>query len=386
MLVALVRLSPAFRGSYSDRHRATTGHAHLHTGLNEEMSTRSAGSPPWTKMLLGCGIGCGLLFVVFVTLSVGGFLWVSAPGVQVETASILGPRTVAAFRLDNSGDVGRVSTLLKALIVELQRVESARQRELLPESLQWLSDLRAARAEESVEDLDDYIPSEVTVTIETSSLQSGFFPVVAVNLPQFPRLFRLILSWTDEGLVRHGEDDYRIFPDGAAIAFSGGTILWMREGEAVTDVLDRIAGRGIADSPSRLRADYRQLQEDWQISGVVDNRQGVVDRFFDSTTLGRRLGGDLPASGSVLHLRLGFNVVSGDAVQGRVWLNCRSEEEAREWERRLERELQEFSRDLREGMEAHWSLSVEGPRVELELMLSGIQLALIKEVEDRSGR
>ena len=92
----------------------------------------------WLKVLIGCGIGCG----VVVLLSAAGFFaagwWAIALGRQIDTGRIAGGELLGVVRTGRLADDLGVRELVGNALAAVQRASSERNCEVMPEPLRWM--------------------------------------------------------------------------------------------------------------------------------------------------------------------------------------------------------------------------------------------------------
>src|SRR5688572_24069251 len=140
-----------------------------------EAAKRSAGTPLWLKVAIGCGaiaaLGAVILFVAFGA----GMYWLISPGAQVPTAVVIGPESTGVMRCDDlAADPGA-----RALVVNLfESLQKAGDRQAeMPAFLRSMQEWNRAQTGHQ---LMQYMPSEVTMSLEPD-LEAGYQAVTAVN-------------------------------------------------------------------------------------------------------------------------------------------------------------------------------------------------------------
>ncbi len=244
--------------------------------------------PAWAKALIVTGVGCGAVIAVLFAVSMGGMIWLFAPGKQIDTRVIAGKSTEAIFHFKNQEDRSGLSALINRFFVEMQKIQNQVQREQMPESMRWLVDLQSAQNQKSMGAMQMYIPREVTVTVEGSKGEYVRNTFVAVNPSMFSGMIKVMFGiparfGQDVQRLEHNGHEYVVMKEGSAMCFIGGTILWAQMGEGMPELLDRVD----AGAPSGRLG--RELEKSMEGQGAWD--------FFMGLLGGRDLSGWLFAEG-----------------------------------------------------------------------------------------
>ena len=75
------------------------------------------------KVLIGCGIGCGVIVLIFLLLTGLGVWWMFSTGDQVSTNRILGPRSLGAIKVENISENQGAMELINFFFQEAQKHE-----------------------------------------------------------------------------------------------------------------------------------------------------------------------------------------------------------------------------------------------------------------------
>ncbi len=326
----------------------------------------------WTarRLLIGAGIGCGGLIVLLfvVAFSVGYYFYM--PGDQISTTRILGSDSTAIFRLENLGQDGGVTAVLETLMEELHRMDRERKKDL-PGFARFLADMQKGRSKSDLQGMKNFLPREVTVTLENVPGQEDPEPVVAVNLSRFPRLIRFVL-WMSR-------DERDTGPDSTDLDFVESTLLVARR-PVLAQVVQRMKNPTEADSPDpELLEAYRSVDPRWDFHGVVLNRNNILGRTWGSSTEeveeappGERLEDSFK---DVRKLTYGVDIVSADEAEGEVVLDCLNKEKAVELLQQLAADLQSALVDR--GLDATSSIERNENLVTLRLKARNLREALI---------
>ncbi len=355
------------------------------------------------KVLIGCGIGCAGLILVAVLGVAFGSMWVMTPGAQVATDVIADDTSLGVIRLHELADDPGTQELLTRVLERINEAGSEQQREQLPPSLRWISDLQAQQANTS--GFNMLIPKEMTIAYEEAEDGSGIDFVAAANPRTMVRVFKTMLSLINRGNEnRNVRSDYRghaayRFEDEAHLAFVRSTVLFASSRRALERAIDRFeaggdgagdgnAGDGDASGGNAGDGDYSAAipDGDWDIEGAVGNETGLVDSLLvklaesdnrDSgggPTDGRHDGGEQPVASEALRLGFGLDVVSADQVSGRTVLECGNRRAAEHWRTVLEQRYQALRDDAaRRGLDLELEARTEGDRLVAELRLLGIE-------------
>ncbi len=326
----------------------------------------------WTakRLLIGAGIGCGALILLFfvVSFSIGYYLYM--PGDQVSTTRVLDRDSMAVFRLENLGQDGGVSDLLETVMEEIHRMDRERQKDL-PGFARFLADLRRGYSKKDLEGMKTFLPREVTVSLEEVPGQEDPEAVMAVNLSRFPRLIRFV-AWM-------GRDQRDQTPDSVAVDFVENTMIVGRR-SLLARVVSRMKQPSDADSPDpELLEAYRSLDPRWDFHGVVVNRNNFLGRNFgrsDQEAEESPPGEGLEDTFKDVHkMTFGIDIVSADEAEGEVVLDCLNEDKAVELLKDLASDLQAELADA--GLDATSSIQRTQNLVTLRVKVHNLREAII---------
>ncbi len=361
--------------------------------------TRRKGLSGLDKVLIGCGIGCaGLILVVVLGATFGG-MWFFTPGKQIATDVIADDTSLGVVRLHELAEDPGTQELLTRLLERINEVDREQQRENLPPSLRWISDLQNQQAD--VSGLNMMIPKEMTIAFEPAENGSDPDFVVAANPRVMVRMVKTMLS-----LVSRSEggseirSDYRdhaayALEDDAHIAFASSTVLFASSRRALERAIDRVEASEAAsgDPAAKVGVSARIPEGDWDIEGALSNEAGLVTSLLDDLkssddpedraamdALGDDLGDSLIAgAGEDLRLSFGFDVASADEVTGRVVLECDDRQTAERWRSLLEQRYQERRDEAaNRGLEIDLELHTVGDRVVSEWRLLGVETLIAR--------
>ncbi len=334
------------------------------------------------KILIGCGVGCAGLILVAVLGAAFGGMWFFTPGQQIATDVIADDTSLGVVRLHELAEDPGTQELLTRLLEHINEADREHQRESLPPSLRWISDLQNQEAD--VSGLNMMIPKEMTVAFEPSEDGSDPDFVVAANPRVMVRMFKTMLS-----LVSRSEggteirSDYRghaayTLEDETHVAFASSTVLFASSRRALERAIDRVeTGESNSGSKATGRGFSTQIPEgEWDIEGVLSNEEGLIAGLLaDLKSSDDELGHDLIlGADDDLRLSFGFDVVSADEVTGRVVLECDDRQTAERWRSLLEQRYQERRDEAASrGLEIDLELHTEGHRMVSEWRLLGVE-------------
>ncbi len=332
------------------------------------------------KVLIGCGVGCGVVAVAAVVAGVLGFFWLISPGKQTPTDAIVGDDSLGAIRVEDLAEDPGARQLVTRVLTRMQEIDRRHQAEDLPPSLRWLQELQQSP---SAQDIEMFIPREVTLTFERAAAGEEPHIVVAFNLRGLVRLVQQVLALAAraEGpggdpvkTVYRGHEIFILDPqEETVLAFVGGTLLFSDHPEAVKRAIDRIeAGAGAA----HVRA-VEAPAGDWDVAGSLDNEEGLLDDWLQEVA-----AEEGPPPGEVRRLGFGFDLVSADEVAGTMILECADVASAVAWLPRLEAKYREMAEEAAgHGLTLTHHARAEGSRVLADLRLEGLEAALDRWLE-----
>ena len=109
--------------------------------------------PTWLKVLLGCGVGCGLLILAAFLAMTFGAWWLTSAGKQIETGDIAVAETTNVVRIDAEDADGDLVNFLTTLFFDMQTAQSEAAREQLPDSMSWLESFRQMQESQGAQGL-----------------------------------------------------------------------------------------------------------------------------------------------------------------------------------------------------------------------------------------
>lgn len=372
----------------------------------DTLSTPAAAASPGRRRgdrwLVGCGLACGGLVLLGVLGIAAATWWALSPGDQAPTRTVATDDSLGVVEIDGLAEDEGTRELLDRVLSRAERIGQEQQREALPPSLRWLSDLRGSRS--SSAGLGMLIPHDLTIAFERGE---GGEPtlVVAANFKAMVRPIRFALEHATDSDLRLA--DYRgqrllLSDDGSGITFVGGTLVYADTVPALERAVDRLrdgrsaAGRPAEAGPARPRVAIPEGS--WDLVGRLSDEEALLSDYLERWPGGEaesepwREPGEgpaeavpaevVPAEAVPADLAFGLDVESADAIHGRVVLAAASPETAEAWRRRLATRWQALAERLeRRGARLEWSDAVVGERVETELRVVGLETAADRLLE-----
>ncbi|MDA8020395.1 MAG: hypothetical protein MPN21_23400 [Thermoanaerobaculia bacterium] len=359
------------------------------------------------KLLIGCGLGCGLLVLTFGVLAVVLGMWATRPGTQHETTAVVSPDGVAVMKLRDIGEDPGVQAFLTNFLHTMNEASREAQRQDLPENLRWLVDMQGSN--DSPAGLNMFFPRDVTLSIEPrdeAELAALEHPtsddelaiVAAINFRSFVRPIRSFITWVIEQDARsevryHG--DHKVLPMGADdwATFVDGTFFLSGSYSALVAALDRL------DRGDVQRGWSGEVpQGDWDFFGVVEMGTDAMDVVFeDVRERNAKHASEMSGDGAAVALEVeeqpevggtpvgtapveplqfafGVDLKSADAVDGEMLYSFDSEADARVYSLYLEEEMEQLRlRGENEGLAVETSVIQDVSRVNVTLAVSGLE-------------
>ena len=356
--------------------------------------TKRKGLGGFDKVLIGCGIGCAALILICILGIAFGTMWFFTPGEQIITDVIANDASLGVIRLHELADDPGTQELLGRVLDRIGEAGREQQREQLPPSLRWISDMQAQQS--NTAGLNMMIPKEMTIAFEQAEDGSSVDTVVAANPRSMVRMFKTMIGLISRGDTTDGmHSDYRGYAaytleDEAHLAFVDSTVVFATSRRALQRAIDRVydGNRVVDNRVDTNEADTPILSSfdaaaaiplgDWDIEGVIHNEAGLVDGLLAALAespdeaAGDADTGDSEVEG--LQLGFGFDVVSAAEVTGHTILVCGDRHAADRWRSMLEQRYQELRNEASEsGLELEIETRTEGDRVVSELRLLGLE-------------
>ncbi len=347
--------------------------------------TEKRGLGTFDKVLIGCGIGCGVLFLTVLFGGTFGTLWLFSTPEQAATDAIVGADSLAVVRLHELADDPGTQALLDKLLERLDEVNRQQQEENLPPSMRWLSDLQSQQRS-TAKDMNPIIPREMTIVFERDpgDEDTPRF-VVAANPRMMVRLFKTTLGLVGRlgdgeqiSSEYRGHEVYHFGGDEGALAFVRGTVLFSDSRAVLETAIDRL------ETPAagpHLLGDGVVPEGDWDLEGSLGSEPGFVEGFLDGW-LALADGEPTPEEAvdgepEALRLGFGFDVATVDEVVGQAVLVCPDAASASRWATRWSEGLEESVETLAgDGLELGYEVATEGERVVVDLEIVGLAAAI----------
>ena len=359
------------------------------------LGTLSKPSSPWWKVLTGCAIGCGVVGLAVAAFLIWGAWRVISPGPQVPTEVVVTPAAVAVVHLAGDERAHGLTRLLGAAMAEhnrRQRQAAARQ---LPDSLRWLERFDTMQDARSGDAVGMWLPNEATLAVLLAANERRHI-ALAANFRGLVRPIRAFLTsamkgkGSDATVHTHAGRDVAVFPNGSALSFAGGTLLWSDSAELVEAALDRAQSGTAAGQPGFLpEGAYERLKAGHVLVAAAHNRGSFLTAALMEAMEAPRYGavGDEHASTAersphpfaalaerLQAATLAVAVPSADRADVTLTGLTRDEGAAEAWRTALT----EYLDGLREriaasGLDLAHELAVDRRDVTLVLHLSGLQ-------------
>lgn len=336
--------------------------------MNQDSPT-SGGLSGLQKLLIGCSVGCGAVFVVLLLAAGGGAFWAFVPGKQVKTEGIVGEESVAVVRMEDlTADPG-AKALITHVMKEIDEINRRNQEQALPENMRWLASLRR---QPSARDVQMFIPRDATLTLEPAEDRDDVDFVAALNFRLMVRPIKaaiLFASRSEAGGENETYRGYEIAPmdNDSFLTFVGSTLLVSNSRESLERALDRIED-GTAEPANLVSV---APDGTWDATGSLANDDGVVAGLLSKAP---------PPAGARdedVRLGFGFDVVSADEIDAKIDLHCSDPERALLWLQSLTNYYEEIRADAaEEGFELDYEAEAHGEVVETRLRLNGLEGAI----------
>lgn len=246
-------------------------------------SKTAGGRTGCDKLLIGCGLGCGLLVLTFGVFAVVVGMWATRPGTQHETTAVVSPDGVAVMKLRDVAEDTGTQEFLTHFLRTLNEAGREAQRQDLPENLRWIVDMQGSN--DSPAGFNMFLPKDLTISIEprdddelaalgNPTEEDEFAFVAAVNFRSFVRPIRSLIQWAIEeeaqSEIRH-HGDHKMLPMGPNgwATFVDGTFVLSNSYAALVASLDRLDRGNVEHAWSA-----EVPQGDWDFFGVVQSTAG----------------------------------------------------------------------------------------------------------------
>lgn len=374
-------------------------------------SSTPGGKTGCDKLLIGCGLGCGLLILTFGVFAVVVGMWATRPGTQHETTAVVSPDGVAVMQLRDIAEDAGTQEFLTHFLRTMNEASREAQRQDLPENLRWLVDMQGSN--DSPAGFNMFLPKDLTISIEprdeaelaalvnpTKDDELAF--VAAVNFRSFVRPIRSLIQWAIEEEAKseirhHGE--HKLLPMGPDdwATFVDGTFVLSNSYAALVGSLDRLDRGNVVQSWTA-----EVPQGDWDFFGVVQTATGSMDVVFEkvrernerdarrAAESGGEAAGEpievteepevsgahvvAPPSVTPSQFAFGIDLKSADALESRLLYTFTSDDEAETYAVYLEGEMEQLRiRGETEGLTVAATVAQEGTRVTATLAVTGLE-------------
>ena len=113
------------------------------------------------KILIGCGIGCGVIVLLLLLVGGLGVWWMFSTGEQVSTARILGPGSLGAIKVENISQNQGAMEFITFFFQEAQKYEDGGASAELPQFLEKIRQYQQSR-QNPTQWLKYVAPKEIT--------------------------------------------------------------------------------------------------------------------------------------------------------------------------------------------------------------------------------
>lgn len=242
------------------------------------------------RVLIGCGIGCGVLILLAVIVAIAFGNWVSGKGELLEPQRLLGADTTGyaewTLRLEDPGTDGFVQLLIEAL--EAERAGQAQQ---MPSWLRRL--LIEGKNEDAAQEIRELFPVVIAWTMAPSS-EAGkdemlltLSPTGIGNRLVFADwIVGFATRWSDEGIRRTYRDE-KIFTmpsesgHSQTVFLRKGTIFFTTDLDSAKVAVDRLQQQDLAERQAGLLDPlFFQTSADSSLRGAVSNGRGEIPRLW----------------------------------------------------------------------------------------------------------
>jgi hypothetical protein len=294
----------------------------------------------WVLLLLAVGITG---WVVFRRLA--------EPAEPVAAEAFLGRDAEGWARLCSVRSDPGLRGLVSHFVSEVQRQDSEKQREALPEWARGLHELAEANRNDAAW-LGKLLPGEGLVRFEISPETGELATVAVLDGGLLARAVGWTSSWDQSTETYRG---FQLIPldNGSYLGLKNGNLLAATDYWTLERAVGRLEGETAegADAEPAPRPLPEGLEEErWDLAGVLDNRQGA----FHDTLAGLAAswprvlsaeeprpeeapgeGAALPAADAVESASFGLDVVTADRLEGRIELEAADPVAAWAWAERL---------------------------------------------------
>jgi len=341
------------------------------------------------KALLGCGIGCGTLFLIFLIVTGLGVWWMFSPGDQVSTTRILDQRSLGAIKVENISKNQGAMELINFFFQEAQKHEDRGASADLPQFFEKIRQYQQSR-QNPAQWLKYIAPKEITLSITADEAGMAHL-IVAANLNLGVRMaktaFKIIFSADEvnrENVIptpngnlfklKLQNPETGVKSTRGIIGFHKGTILYSDDIEPAKSGLEKLVqGDDNGDLRNSLSGSFNLLKaKEWLAYGVLDGE------FWRSTSFGRNFNRD-ELLFQMASMNAGANVESADQVAININIDWRTEEAAQTGFGRVEAQKAEWiEKTAGHGLGLEVKNTLTGQNQKIEFELNNLKDAIVK--------
>lgn len=330
------------------------------------------------KLLIGCGVGCGVLILAAVVAGGIGAFWFFSPGEQVATERIVGEESLGVVRMNELATDPGTQELLTKVGQALTDLNRRQQEAVLPDEMKWLTRFQRPT---SAREFNRFIPKEATLVFEPAADADGAPELVfAANFRTMVRPIKAMIALMARGESAEGfRTEYRgndvyLIPldkgETAPVTFVGSTFLVASSRTSLERAVDRIVdGTAVGLEPLMRGAPEGTWDAVGTVPGVGEAAADLIRDLAPSAASG-------PPDGSALDLRFGVDVVSSDEISGEAVFDAGGAERARAWGEALAGGFEGLkARASEHGLKLDVRTEVRDGSVLAHLRLSGLEEA-----------
>ncbi|MEM8960671.1 MAG: hypothetical protein AAGD38_04265 [Acidobacteriota bacterium] len=324
------------------------------------------------KILIGCGIGCGMLIIVSVLAGVMGTAWFMTPGEQIATGEIAGDDSTGMVAARNIGNDPGLNSLFERTLVRMSDIQHEQQAEHMPENLRWLNDM-SAQQNQNTAGMRMMMPKEATLAFEPGPDGDPDF-VLGLNLRMMARPLRMLMTWAakQEGqlLDYRGRKIIVDNDDDVVISFADNTMIISGSREALERALDRVID---GPPPGATPGLYRAIipEGNWDITGGFDNTDGRFDGFL-LTEVDDDIR-SLPGVQNASAIGFGIDIETSDRFSGTMAVQPPAGADFDAWQAEVEANWHDVIVDAAEdGLDLQITTSREGNLLVSRLVAEGL--------------
>jgi hypothetical protein len=362
------------------------------------------GWPTWAKFLMGAGIGCFSLGILFLSVFALGLWWAVTPGEQEAPPAFVGDDTVAVIAASSPGKDEGLNALMLQTMSEFHRVAWERiPEDEAPFFFRFIRRMQRRQIESgrAGRKLVTSMPRDIALLVVRRPDDDPTWLAV-VNLAKGPRIYRLFFNWMakrapDVEAIPHRGETIVILPDAPAFCFVESTLLAGQDVEVLKRAIDR--HREPATDAPDLAYRIGAMADDWDIFGILDNSSGELSQGIRNAALfverpdvegfpidlgDRELADSIEPDrwSEVVEMELGVDVVDASTMRVEIDLSFGGYDAAAATVPRIESVLADWAEAV-----GHSSLDVspridrDGSSVRVVIDLRGVDAALAEGFE-----